>query len=91
MSDYQCGKDGAWSDVFQFTAMPVDPQWTPRVAVFGDMGVQNMQALKVTLLVFDLAALAAWFNIVISLPFALLAIHLAYFSICIFISYKFVF
>ena len=45
--DYQCGTEGTWSEVFSFVTPRVDQSWSPKVAVFGDMGLENMQALKV--------------------------------------------
>lgn len=44
-SDYQCGCGKDWSRVFYFRALPNHTSWSPRLAIFGDMGVINGKAL----------------------------------------------
>merc|ERR1719334_619217 len=36
---------GGWSELFSFNALRTDADWSPRVAVFGDMGNENPQSL----------------------------------------------
>ena len=43
---YACGIVGAWSDVYAFTTTPADPHWSPRIVIYGDMGVKNIHALS---------------------------------------------
>ena len=44
--EYHVGSPNfGWSTVFSFTAMRADSQWSPRFAVFGDMGNANAQSL----------------------------------------------
>ena len=43
---YRVGVEGAWSEAFAFRTQPASEQWTPRVAVFGDMGLTNARALE---------------------------------------------
>jgi len=42
---YRCGSDLGWSDTFQFTTVPDDTAWSPRLAVYGDLGNDNAQSL----------------------------------------------
>lgn len=42
---YHCGYPSGWSSVFSFTAMPSGSNWSPRFAVFGDMGNVNAQSV----------------------------------------------
>jgi hypothetical protein len=43
---YHCGSPiFGWSSVFYFTAMRTDSQFSPRIAIFGDMGNSNAQSL----------------------------------------------
>lgn len=42
---YVCGSDSGWSTSFYFTTTPTDREWSPRVAIFGDMGYENAQSL----------------------------------------------
>lgn len=37
---------GAWSDVYAFTTPPAGSEWSPRVVIYGDMGVKNIHALS---------------------------------------------
>lgn len=45
---YRCGSNSGWSEEFSFRTIP-DPgrekNWSPYVAIFGDMGFENAQAL----------------------------------------------
>lgn len=40
------GVEGAWSEEFVFRTPPSQEKWTPRLAVFGDMGLRNARALE---------------------------------------------
>ncbi|XP_072464422.1 acid phosphatase type 7 isoform X1 [Notamacropus eugenii] len=42
---YRCGSAQGWSRRFRFRALQSGPNWSPRLAVFGDMGADNPQAL----------------------------------------------
>ncbi|XP_038622962.1 acid phosphatase type 7 [Tachyglossus aculeatus] len=42
---YRCGSNQGWSRRFRFVALRPGPDWSPRLAVFGDMGADNAQAL----------------------------------------------
>ncbi|XP_018432420.1 PREDICTED: acid phosphatase type 7 [Nanorana parkeri] len=43
---YHCGSSLGWSPQFYFRALWNDPSWSPRLAVFGDMGNENAQSLS---------------------------------------------
>ena len=36
--DYHCGSDDGWSPIFTFTAFKKGTDWSPRFAVYGDLG-----------------------------------------------------
>ncbi|XP_044523339.1 acid phosphatase type 7 [Gracilinanus agilis] len=42
---YRCGSAQGWSRRFRFRALQPGPNWSPRLAIFGDMGAENPQAL----------------------------------------------
>ncbi|KAG5450963.1 Acid phosphatase type 7 [Clonorchis sinensis] len=42
---YKCGDGSSWSKTFTFRALPDHPFWSPRLAIFGDMGITNNLAL----------------------------------------------
>lgn len=42
---YHCGSQYGWSSVYFFKTMPTTATWSPRLAVFGDMGNVNAQSL----------------------------------------------
>ncbi|CAB1330857.1 unnamed protein product [Coregonus sp. 'balchen'] len=42
---YHCGSEAGWSDVFSFTALNESTSWSPRFAIYGDMGNENPQSL----------------------------------------------
>ncbi|CAN8003976.1 unnamed protein product [Ixodes pacificus] len=42
---YHCGSNMGWSSLFFFRAMRSGQHWSPRLAVFGDMGNVNAQSL----------------------------------------------
>uniref|UniRef100_A0AAY4BS28 Purple acid phosphatase n=2 Tax=Denticeps clupeoides TaxID=299321 RepID=A0AAY4BS28_9TELE len=42
---YHCGSDAGWSDLFYFTALDESVHWSPKFAVYGDMGNENPQSL----------------------------------------------
>ncbi|XP_076463658.1 acid phosphatase type 7-like isoform X2 [Babylonia areolata] len=43
--EYMCGSDQGWSDLFSFRAMRNDSNWSPRFALYGDLGNKNAQSL----------------------------------------------
>ncbi|CAH8497067.1 unnamed protein product [Heterobilharzia americana] len=43
--NYKCGSMDGWSPVLQFRALPSHPYWSPRLAVYGDMGAVNATVL----------------------------------------------
>uniref|UniRef100_A0A4W6EVF7 Purple acid phosphatase n=1 Tax=Lates calcarifer TaxID=8187 RepID=A0A4W6EVF7_LATCA len=42
---YHCGSDDGWSDVFSFTALNNNTSFSPRFALYGDLGNENPQSL----------------------------------------------
>ncbi|KAI4902053.1 hypothetical protein NFI96_033108 [Prochilodus magdalenae] len=42
---YHCGSEDGWSDLFFFTALNESTSFSPRFALFGDMGNENPQSL----------------------------------------------
>lgn len=42
---YHCGSTDGWSAIFWFTAMKSGASWSPKFAVYGDMGNVNAQSL----------------------------------------------
>lgn len=42
---YRCGSTQGWSRRFRFRALKNGPHWSPRLAVFGDLGADNPRAL----------------------------------------------
>lgn len=42
---YHCGSDYGWSSVYYFQTMPNGSNWSPRLALFGDMGNENAKSL----------------------------------------------
>ncbi|XP_068577681.1 acid phosphatase type 7 [Cebidichthys violaceus] len=42
---YHCGSDEGWSDVFSFTALNDSTGFSPRFALYGDLGNENPQSL----------------------------------------------
>ena len=42
---YQVGSEAGWSELFSFTSMQTGVNWSPRLAVYGDMGSENAQSL----------------------------------------------
>ncbi|BET01030.1 Purple acid [Nesidiocoris tenuis] len=42
---YHCGSDLGWSDEFWFTTVNNGTEWSPRLAVYGDMGNENARSL----------------------------------------------
>lgn len=45
LSDYHVGCDSAWSSIYSFSAMPDGSDWSPRFAIFGDMGNENGRSI----------------------------------------------
>jgi len=45
LPDYHCGYSEAWSSLYTFTAMPTTSDWSPRFAIFGDMGNVNAKSV----------------------------------------------
>ena len=46
LEGYYVGSRKKWSKHFQFVSFPKHNNWSPSVAVFGDMGVENSRALN---------------------------------------------
>lgn len=46
VSVYHCGSDAGWSDIFYFTSLNESVSFSPRFALFGDMGNENPQSLS---------------------------------------------
>lgn len=42
---YHCGSECGWSPEFWFHTAPVGADWSPSIAIFGDMGNENAQSL----------------------------------------------
>ena len=42
---YKCGNGIVWSSVYQFTAKRTDPDWSPSIVMYGDMGSTNARSL----------------------------------------------
>uniref|UniRef100_A0A3B3V190 Purple acid phosphatase n=1 Tax=Poecilia latipinna TaxID=48699 RepID=A0A3B3V190_9TELE len=42
---YHCGSDEGWSDIFSFTALNSSSSFSPRFALYGDLGNENPQSL----------------------------------------------
>lgn len=42
---YFCGSDEGWSSTFSFMAMKSGSKWSPRFALYGDLGNKNAQSL----------------------------------------------
>ena len=42
---YHVGGPTGWSDIYYFRAMQSGTQWSPRFALYGDMGNENAVAL----------------------------------------------
>lgn len=45
ISVYHCGSDDGWSDVFSFAALNDSASFSPRFALYGDLGNENPQSL----------------------------------------------
>lgn len=42
---YRCGSDLDWSQTFTFESPSSASDWSPELAIFGDMGYENAQSL----------------------------------------------
>lgn len=42
---YHCGSSCGWSSEFWFHTLPLGSNWSPSIAIFGDMGNENAQSL----------------------------------------------
>ncbi|CAG2103656.1 unnamed protein product [Medioppia subpectinata] len=42
---YHCGSTDGWSPLFKFNATKNGSDWSPRIAVFGDLGNENSQSI----------------------------------------------
>ena len=42
---YRCGSADGWSPLFFFKALQDGVDWSPRLAIYGDMGNENAQSL----------------------------------------------
>ena len=45
-SDYKVGCSDKWSDTFTMTTLNNGTDWSPRLAIYGDMGSTNAQSLS---------------------------------------------
>lgn len=45
MAVYHCGSDEGWSDTLTFTALNDSSRFSPRFALYGDLGNENPQSL----------------------------------------------
>ncbi|CAH1792329.1 unnamed protein product [Owenia fusiformis] len=43
---YRCGSELGWSDMYSFTAMQSGTNWSPRFALYGDMGNTNAKSVS---------------------------------------------
>ncbi|XP_032588765.1 acid phosphatase type 7 isoform X2 [Drosophila mojavensis] len=43
--EYSCGSDLGWSAVYSFKTPPAGEDWSPSLAIYGDMGNENAQSL----------------------------------------------
>ena len=46
LSDYHCGGYDGWSSLYFFKALKSGVDWSPRMAVFGDLGRDNAKSLS---------------------------------------------
>lgn len=46
MTDYHCGGYDGWSAVFRFKTLTSGVNWSPRLAMFGDLGSKNAKSLS---------------------------------------------
>lgn len=44
-TDYHCGGTKGWSSRFYFRARTAGTNWSPKIALYGDLGNQNAQSL----------------------------------------------
>lgn len=44
-TDYRCGSELGWSALYNFKAVPDSTSWSPRLAIYGDLGAENPQSL----------------------------------------------
>lgn len=42
---YHCGSNSGWSSIYSFKTIPDGSDWSPQLAVFGDMGNYNAISL----------------------------------------------
>lgn len=42
---YHCGSSQGWSSLFYFSTFPEGNDWQPRIALYGDMGNENIQSI----------------------------------------------
>jgi len=45
-SDYKVGCSDKWSNTFTMTTLNTGTNWSPRLAIYGDMGSTNAQSLS---------------------------------------------
>jgi hypothetical protein len=46
LEGYHCGSESNyWSSLFYFKTRPLGSKWSPRFAIFGDLGSDNAQSL----------------------------------------------
>ena len=46
VSGYHCGGLDGWSALYYFTALKDGVDWSPRLALFGDLGSKNAKSLS---------------------------------------------
>lgn len=44
--DYRVGSSDGWSALYNFNATKSGTDWQPRLAIYGDLGVDNAQSLS---------------------------------------------
>ena len=45
LTEYRCGSNGYWSKIFHFKTLSVSSNWSPRLIVYGDLGLINGQSI----------------------------------------------
>ena len=46
LTDYHCGGYDGWSALFSFKTLKSGVDWSPRMAIFGDLGSVNAKSLS---------------------------------------------
>ena len=45
-ADYHCGGYDGWSELFTFNALKSGENWSPRIALYGDLGSVNAKSIS---------------------------------------------